>query len=49
LDIERMKRLVENWQTSGWERDEVIEDCALALLRGIAAGHFLRKASAANQ
>jgi asparagine synthase (glutamine-hydrolysing) len=49
LDIERMKRLVENWPTSGWERDEVMQPYRLALLRGIAAGHFLRKASGANQ
>jgi asparagine synthase (glutamine-hydrolysing) len=49
LDIDRLKRLVENWPTSGWERDEVIESYRLALLRGIAAGHFLRKASGANQ
>jgi len=49
LDIERMKRLVENWPASGWERDDVIRPYRLALLRGIAAGHFLRKASGANQ
>jgi asparagine synthase (glutamine-hydrolysing) len=49
LDIERMKRLVENWPTSGWERDDVIRPYRLALLRGVAAGHFLRKASGANQ
>ncbi len=49
MDIERLKRLVENWPTSGWERPEVEEPYRLALLRGIAAGHFLRKASGANQ
>jgi asparagine synthase (glutamine-hydrolysing) len=49
LDIERMKRLVDNWPISGWERDEVINAYSLALVRGIAAGHFLRKASGANQ
>ena len=49
LDIDRMKRLVENWPTSGWERDEVMQPYRLALLRGISAGHFLRKASGANQ
>ena len=49
LDIDRMKRLVENWPTSGWERDAVIQPYRLALLRGISAGHFLRKASGANQ
>jgi asparagine synthase (glutamine-hydrolysing) len=49
LDIDRMKALVKNWPTSGWERDDVIRPYRLALLRGIAAGHFLRKASGANQ
>ena len=49
LDIERMKRLVENWPTTGWERNEVMQPYRVALLRGISAGHFLRKASGANQ
>jgi asparagine synthase (glutamine-hydrolysing) len=49
LDIDRLKRLVEHWPTSGWERDDVIQPYRLALLRGISAGHFLRKASGANQ
>jgi asparagine synthase (glutamine-hydrolysing) len=49
LDIDRMKALVANWPTSGWERDDVEQPYRLALLRGIAAGHFLRKASGANQ
>jgi len=48
LDIDRMKALVTNWPASGWERDDVIRPYRLALLRGIAAGHFLRKASGAN-
>jgi asparagine synthase (glutamine-hydrolysing) len=48
LDIERMKRLIDNLPTSGWERQDVIEPYRLALLRGISAGHFLRKASGAN-
>jgi asparagine synthase (glutamine-hydrolysing) len=49
LDLPRLKRLVENWPQSGWEKDQVIQPYRLALLRGIAAGHFLRKASGANQ
>lgn len=49
LDIEKLKRLVENWPSGGWERDDVLEPYRLALLRGIATGHFLRKASGANQ
>lgn len=49
LDIEKLKSLVDNWPTTGWERDDVRESYRLALLRGVAAGHFLRKASGANQ
>ena len=48
LDIERMKRLVENWPASGWERPEVMGSYRLALARGFGMGHFLRKASGAN-
>jgi asparagine synthase (glutamine-hydrolysing) len=49
LDVDKMKRLVEDWPTSGWERDAVMRPYRLALLRGISAGHFLRKASGANR
>ena len=48
LDIDRLRRLIENWPTSGWEREEVIDHYRVALLRGLSAGHFLRKASGAN-
>jgi asparagine synthase (glutamine-hydrolysing) len=48
LDMERLKRLAAHWPTSGWERGEVMEAYRLVLLRGIAAGHFLRKASQSN-
>lgn len=49
LAIGRMRTLVGNWPTSGWERDDVIEPYRQALLRGISVGHFLRKASGANR
>jgi len=48
IDLGRLKRLVEDWPTSGWERDDIEDGYRLALLRGISAGHFLRKASGAN-
>jgi asparagine synthase (glutamine-hydrolysing) len=48
LDIARMKNLIENLPTSGWERIDVEDRYRLALLRGISAGHFLRKATGAN-
>jgi len=49
LDIERMKKLVDNWPSGGWEKQHVQQAYRLALLRGIAAGHFLRKASGGNR
>jgi asparagine synthase (glutamine-hydrolysing) len=49
LDIPRLKGLVENWPSDGWERDAVMQPYRLALLRGVAAGHFLRKATRGNQ
>lgn len=49
LDIERMRRLLADWPTSGWERPDVTRAYRLALLRGISAGHFLRKASGGNR
>jgi asparagine synthase (glutamine-hydrolysing) len=48
LDIEKMKRLTENWPTGEWESNEIVCAYRLALLRGISAGHFLRRTSGAN-
>jgi len=48
LDLVRMKHLIDDWPTSGWNRMGVIQSHRLALLRGLSAGHFLRKASGAN-
>jgi asparagine synthase (glutamine-hydrolysing) len=49
LDVARLKRLVENWPTGGWEKPEVSLPYRLALLRGISVGHFLRKVSGGNE
>jgi asparagine synthase (glutamine-hydrolysing) len=48
LDLPRLHRLVETWPTGGWERDEVSVPYRLTLLRGIAIGHFLRRATGGN-
>jgi asparagine synthase (glutamine-hydrolysing) len=48
LDLARMKSLVENWPSAGWADPRVMRPYRLALLRGIAAGHFLRKTSGSN-
>lgn len=48
LATERMRELVHDWPQSGWDRHEVMEPYRLGLLRGISAGHFLRRATGAN-
>jgi asparagine synthase (glutamine-hydrolysing) len=48
LDLARLRRLTENWPSEGWEREEIVEQYRLALLRGISCGHFLRRASGGN-
>jgi asparagine synthase (glutamine-hydrolysing) len=49
LDLPRLRRLVGNWPAGGWERREVSFSYRYTLLRAIAAGHFLRRASGANR
>jgi asparagine synthase (glutamine-hydrolysing) len=49
LDVARMRRLLENWPASGWERQDITLRYRYALLRGISAGHFLRRATGANR
>jgi len=48
LDIKRMQALLEDLPTSDWHDPQVIRAYRLALLRGMSAGHFLRKASGSN-
>ena len=48
LDLSRLAGLVENMPKSGWAADKVIAPYRLALLRAIATGHFLRRASGSN-
>lgn len=43
LDVERMRRLVDNWPLSGWGSAESIGAYRLGLTRGLAMGHFLRR------
>jgi asparagine synthase (glutamine-hydrolysing) len=49
LDLPRLRRLVANWPTDGWDSNEVIYPYRFALLRGLAVGHFLHSASGSNQ
>jgi asparagine synthase (glutamine-hydrolysing) len=49
LDLPRLRRLTENWPSGGWERAEVFIPYRYTLLRAIAAGHFLRRATGSNR
>jgi asparagine synthase (glutamine-hydrolysing) len=49
LDLPRMRRLTENWPSGGWESQEITMSYRYALLRGIAVGHFLRRAGGGNR
>ena len=49
LNIPRLRRLIADWPEGGWETNATIQNYRLALLRGISAGHFLRKVSGSNQ
>jgi asparagine synthase (glutamine-hydrolysing) len=48
LDLPPLRRLTENWPSSGWERDHVSVPHE-AVLRAISAGHFLRRVAGANR
>ena len=48
LDTERLARLVEDWPQDGWARKDVVESYRVALMRGVSAGHFIRKATGSN-
>jgi asparagine synthase (glutamine-hydrolysing) len=48
LDLPRLRRLTENWPSSGWERYDV--SVAYQTLAGaISAGHFLRRVAGGNR
>jgi asparagine synthase (glutamine-hydrolysing) len=48
LDLPRLRRLVKDWPTGGWERDNVVLPYRSALLRAISTGHFLRRVAGGN-
>ena len=48
LDVERMRALVEDWPEGSWSSHKTVTAYRIALLRAIANGHFLRKASGSN-
>lgn len=49
IDAGRMQRLAADWPSGGWNQAATVDKYRLALLRGLSAGHFVRKASGSNQ
>ncbi|HEY5720968.1 MAG TPA: asparagine synthase-related protein [Allosphingosinicella sp.] len=49
LDTRRLAGLVERLPEGGWHDDLVTGNYRLALMRGVSAGHFLRKAAGSNR
>lgn len=49
LDLPAMRQLIHHWPSGGWNDNRVMERYRLALLRGVSAGHFIRKASGSNR
>jgi asparagine synthase (glutamine-hydrolysing) len=43
VDINWLKEAVSSWPDGGWDQNEVRDRYRLGLLRGISAGHFMRK------
>ena len=48
IDLDALEQRLADWPTGGWHKEAVIRRYRLALLRGVSAGHFLRKATGAN-
>jgi asparagine synthase (glutamine-hydrolysing) len=49
VDHAAMRRLAESMPTEGWNKPGIAQKYRLALLRGVSAGHFLRKAAGSNR
>jgi asparagine synthase (glutamine-hydrolysing) len=48
LDLTRLRRLIDDWPTEGWDTPRKTRSYRLALVKSVVNGHFLRKASRSN-
>ena len=48
VDVARLRRALEDWPQGDWNDDAVSLLYRHAMLRGVAAGHFLRKVARTN-
>ena len=46
VDVPRLRRLIEEWPSGGWDREPVHNTYRTALVRAVSAGHFARIAEA---
>jgi hypothetical protein len=44
-----MRELAEAMPSAGWHEGDATQKYRLSLLRGVSAGHFIRKAAGSNQ
>ncbi len=49
LDLARLRALAEAWPRDGWDTYTAEQAYRIVLLRAVAAGHFLRKATGGNR
>lgn len=48
IDLDRLRADLSDWPSDGWDRPDRLERYELAMLRGLAAGHFLRRVARTN-
>jgi asparagine synthase (glutamine-hydrolysing) len=48
VDVPRLRGLASNWPRGDWHSPRVNIAYRIALLRGVSAGHFIRRASGGN-
>ncbi|HEX8526711.1 MAG TPA: asparagine synthase C-terminal domain-containing protein [Allosphingosinicella sp.] len=48
IDVAKLRGLLQDWPQGDWNQDRVNRLYRLALLRGVSAGHFVRKAAGSN-
>jgi asparagine synthase (glutamine-hydrolysing) len=41
IDVERLRALVRNWPSGGWDNPRIIGEYRIGLLKGLTAGHFV--------
>lgn len=49
LDLPRLRRLVDNWPAGEWHREDITQQYRLMLMRGVAAGMFIRTVEGGNE